>query len=95
VPKVQPIPTNNLSKVFRPESAAIVAAGDKPGADVEHRSAEYTVLVADAWQKCGLGRMLNDYCLRTRHYLEYPLNASRDHRGSSVHLRSAYFEFSG
>jgi acetyltransferase len=32
-------------------------------ADADHRNAEYAVLVADAWQSRGLGRMLTDYCL--------------------------------
>jgi acetyltransferase len=32
-------------------------------ADADHRSAEYAVLVVDAWQKRGLGSLLTDYCL--------------------------------
>jgi len=32
-------------------------------ADPEHQTAEYAVLVADAWQGRGLGALLTDYCL--------------------------------
>jgi acetyltransferase len=32
-------------------------------ADVDHRQAEYAVLVADRWQSHGLGSLLTDYCL--------------------------------
>ncbi|MFO0915846.1 MAG: bifunctional acetate--CoA ligase family protein/GNAT family N-acetyltransferase [Pirellulales bacterium] len=32
-------------------------------ADADHHSAEYAVLVADPWQKLGLGSTLTDYCL--------------------------------
>jgi acetyltransferase len=32
-------------------------------ADADHRSAEYAVLVQDAWQHLGLGSLLTDYCL--------------------------------
>jgi acetyltransferase len=32
-------------------------------ADPDHESAEYAVLVADAWQNRGLGRLLTSYCL--------------------------------
>jgi acetyltransferase len=32
-------------------------------ADVDHREAEYAVLVIDSWQGKGLGSMLTDYCL--------------------------------
>jgi acetyltransferase len=32
-------------------------------ADSDHRDAEYAVLVADAWQGRGLGRLLTDFCL--------------------------------
>ncbi|MFN0054471.1 MAG: GNAT family N-acetyltransferase [Planctomycetales bacterium] len=32
-------------------------------ADPDHESAEFAVLVADAWQNRGLGMMLTDYCL--------------------------------
>ena len=32
-------------------------------ADVDHREAEYAVLVADPWQGIGLGSLLTDYCL--------------------------------
>lgn len=32
-------------------------------ADVDHREAEYAVLVGDAWHGRGLGSMLTDYCL--------------------------------
>jgi acetyltransferase len=54
---------------------AIVAETTEPGnrqilgvgrliADVDHTSAEYAVLVADAWQGRGLGSLLTDYCLK-------------------------------
>ena len=36
-------------------------------ADVDHRDAEYAVLVADAYQGLGLGAMLTDYCLEICH----------------------------
>ena len=32
-------------------------------ADADHRNVEYAVLVADAWQGRGLGKILTDYCL--------------------------------
>jgi acetyltransferase len=32
-------------------------------ADADHSNAEYAVLVADDWQKLGLGTLLTDYCL--------------------------------
>lgn len=32
-------------------------------ADVDHREAEYAVLVSDSWQGYGLGSQLTDYCL--------------------------------
>jgi acetyltransferase len=36
-------------------------------ADADHHTAEYAVLVADAWQGRGLGTMLTDYCLEICH----------------------------
>ncbi|MCD0462236.1 bifunctional acetate--CoA ligase family protein/GNAT family N-acetyltransferase [Roseiconus lacunae] len=33
-------------------------------ADVDHREAEYAVLVADQWQSLGIGSQLTDYCLQ-------------------------------
>ena len=32
-------------------------------ADADHTNAEYAVLVLDAYQRCGLGSLLTDYCL--------------------------------
>jgi acetyltransferase len=31
-------------------------------ADADHSKAEYAVLVADEWQKLGLGSLLTDFC---------------------------------
>jgi len=32
-------------------------------ADVDHHTAEYAVIITDAWQGRGLGGLLTDYCL--------------------------------
>jgi acetyltransferase len=61
-------------------SIAIVAEIERDGqreligvgrleADANHHEAEYAVLVADAWQGRGLGKLLTDYCLEIcRHW---------------------------
>jgi acetyltransferase len=61
-------------------SIAIVAEVEREGerelvgvgrleADADHNEAEYAVLVADAWQGRGLGKLLTDYCLEIcRHW---------------------------
>ncbi|MCA9132660.1 MAG: GNAT family N-acetyltransferase, partial [Planctomycetales bacterium] len=33
-------------------------------ADMDHREAEYAILVGDPWQGLGLGTVLTDYCLQ-------------------------------
>lgn len=46
-----------------PEPARQLVAVGRLIADPEHRNAEFAVLVADAWQRRGLGGMLLDYAL--------------------------------
>ncbi|QDT02158.1 Succinyl-CoA ligase [ADP-forming] subunit alpha [Rubripirellula lacrimiformis] len=71
-------------------------------ADVDHRDAEYAVLVSDPWQGKGLGSFLTDHCLEICHQwgirsviAEMAMQNDRmirmfDHRGFEIDRRHAF-----
>lgn len=50
-----------VAEIATPDGPQLIATG-RLVADADHHDAEYAILVADAWQGRGLGKLLTDYC---------------------------------
>ena len=57
-------------------------------ADPDHETAEYAVLVTDAWQNRGLGGVLTDYCLEIAARLGPEAGRGPDDLGQRPHARA-------